>query len=73
MSDLTRFRDHCKRMGGPVTQRTIHLTHEQRKLFRVLAAEVDAYLAGPALPSDADHDPIDYDDPIDEYRQRQGA
>ena len=46
MSDLTGFRDYCRRMGGGITQRNIHLTGEQRALFRLLAREVDAYLAG---------------------------
>jgi hypothetical protein len=45
MSDLTTFRDHCKRMGGRVTQRNIHLTDDERALFRRLASEVDRYLA----------------------------
>lgn len=44
MSDLTEFRDYCRTMGARVTQRNIHLTAEERALFRQLANEVDAYL-----------------------------
>lgn len=63
MSDLTRFRDHCHRRATTDTELP------NRILWAMLADEVDAYLTGPVLPSDADHDPIDYDDPIDEYRK----
>ncbi|HEY0889353.1 MAG TPA: hypothetical protein VGE38_07070 [Nocardioides sp.] len=57
MSDLTQFRDHCKRMGGPITQRNIHLSREDRAVFRALAREVDRYLERPddtAQPDDTD-------------------
>jgi hypothetical protein len=61
VSDLTRFRDHCRRMGGPVVQANIHLSADERALFRALAREVDAYLAhDPDLvpqPSQDDHSP----------------
>jgi hypothetical protein len=71
VSDLTRFRDHCRRMATitpPPAKDRAAAVKRDRALWTMLADEVDAYLAGPALPSDADHDPIDYDDPIDEYR-----
>lgn len=49
MSDLTRFRDHCRVMA--VKARTVAedpIEYEARQtLWTQLADEIDAYLAGP--------------------------
>jgi hypothetical protein len=45
MSDLTQFRDHCRRMAAD-RKRAIPFTSEERALWSMLAAEVDAYMAG---------------------------
>lgn len=61
MSDLTRFRDYCRRMAAltppPAKDRAATLAKD-RALWTMLADEVDAYLSGPVLPSEADHDPL---------------
>jgi hypothetical protein len=62
VSDLTTFRDHCKRMGGPITQRNIHLSAEDRSLFRALAREVDRYLQ---QDPDVIAEPTSDDQPLD--------
>lgn len=44
MTDLEKFRDHCRRMSARPTQANIHLDDEQRAMFQRLADEADAYL-----------------------------
>jgi hypothetical protein len=80
MSDLTRFRDHCRRMAEDCDRGIHHDAHGRRyemkaapsglvtdalaarHLWRMLADEVDAYLARtnpqPSQPTDDDQ-PLD--------------
>lgn len=48
MSDLTQFAAHCRRMAE----------RDSDVWWTILADEVDAYLASPLLPSDADHEAL---------------
>lgn len=45
MSDLTAFRDHCRKMAGPPVAPGCPAAAE-RGLWLQLADEIDAYLAG---------------------------
>lgn len=46
MSDLTAFRDHCRKMAGPAVAPGCPAA-AARALWLQMAEEIDAYLAGP--------------------------
>jgi hypothetical protein len=46
VSDLTRFRDHCRKMAGSPTAPGCPAASE-RALWLQMADEIDAYLAAP--------------------------
>lgn len=46
MTDLERFRDHCRKQAGPPVAPGCPAAAE-RALWVQLADEIDAYLAGP--------------------------
>lgn len=58
MSDLTQFRDYCRRMAAD-GKRVIPWTKAERALWLMLASEVDAYI-------DGDHDVVAMPEPDDQ-------
>lgn len=51
MSDLTKFRDHCRTMAGPAVAPGCHAAAD-RALWLRLADEIDEYLAAPTASVD---------------------
>lgn len=51
MSDLTTFRDHCRKMAAD-QRAVIPWTAAERALWTQMADEIDAYLATPTAVED---------------------